>query len=454
MMAPSQSLRPDGRLVRIATLLWLLLGLFGFRVGAQSAQKYWPVKFLPAYAAWQSGTLPYGLLLAIQAVMLVAMTSITVRLTTGRMMPKRKTGEVLLALGSFYFAFMLFRFGASLSFAKQQAFLGATIPAVFHLVLSGWLLTLGLYHRLGWPALGAAQAPEKMRPVVVQWLTYPTVMAFCLWLHLYLLYEGAGLQLSTYLPLAAAAGAIALLERRFPYREEWQPQREDIKNDVTFMVLVQILLPKILAFLVAIKALGWLQARGIALDGFWPHQLPALVQAGLMILVVDFMRYWLHRASHEWSPTLWRLHAVHHSPHKLYWVNVARFHPIEKSFQFLLDAAPFMLLGVSEEVLALYFICYSTNGFFQHSNVELRLGWMNYLVAGPELHRWHHSWEARESNRNYGNNIILWDLLFGSYFLPGNREVGALGLRNRDYPHDFLRQMRTPFIKGSDQAGG
>lgn len=31
-----------------------------------------------------------------------------------------------------------------------------------------------------------------------------------------------------------------------------------------------------------------------------------------MVLAVDFLRYWLHRAAHE-NDTLWRLHSVHHS---------------------------------------------------------------------------------------------------------------------------------------------
>jgi sterol desaturase/sphingolipid hydroxylase (fatty acid hydroxylase superfamily) len=217
------------------------------------------------------------------------------------------------------------------------------------------------------------------------------------------------------------------------------------------MVLVQILLPRALAFLAAVTALRWLHARELYLDGFWPTQIPALLQAGLMILVADFFRYWLHRASHEWSTRLWSLHAVHHSPKKLYWVNVGRFHPIEKALQFLCDAAPFILLGISENVLALYFVFYALNGFIQHCNIRIHLGWLNYLISGPELHRWHHSWEIRESNKNYGNNLIVWDLLFGTWFLPKDREVETLGLKNRRYPSDFLSQMKTPFHEGLDK---
>ncbi|MCH2107054.1 MAG: sterol desaturase family protein, partial [Planctomycetes bacterium] len=147
-------------------------------------------------------------------------------------------------------------------------------------------------------------------------------------------------------------------------------------------------------------------------------------------------------------------HAVHHSPHKLYWMNVNRFHPLDKASQYIFDAMPFVLLGVSEEVLALYFVFYAVNGFFQHCNIDVRLGVLNYVVSGPELHRWHHSIHPEESNQNYGNNLIVWDLVFGSYFLPRDRVVGELGLINRSYPLSFVKQMGSPFIPKLDKREG
>ena len=144
---------------------------------------------------------------------------------------------------------------------------------------------------------------------------------------------------------------------------------------------------------------------------------------------------------------MWRLHAVHHSPHRLYWMNVGRFHPIEKAIQYAVDTLPFALLGVAPDVLAAYFVFYALNGLFQHSNCDVRLGPLNYLVSGPELHRWHHSELPKESDHNFGNNLIIWDVLFGTRFLP-DREVGPLGLTNRRYPTGFLAQMRTPFMRG------
>ncbi len=451
--APGSLGRPRGgprTLAGIAWVLVLLLSLFAFRVGAQVLQRLWPIDLLPEFGAWQSGWFPYRWLLAMQLVLLGAGALLTGRVMTGRLEPRPRVGKFLLSLGALYFAAMLFRFGYALGGGSDGEFMGKPIPAFFHLVLSSWLMVLGLYHDRGDDRSIGAEPPAA---TLVHWLAYPLVIAVCLLLHVLLLQAGLHLQLSTYLPVAVGAVAITLLERRFPYRAEWQPGHDDVANDLTFMIFIQILLPKVLAFVVAVTALRFLQSRGLALDGLWFHDWPPLAQAGVMLLLADFLRYWLHRASHEWSPWLWRFHAVHHSPPKLYWVNVGRFHPIEKALQFLCDAAPFILLGVSERVLALYFVFYAVNGFFQHCNGEVRLGVLNFLISGPELHRWHHSREIRESNKNYGNNVILWDLLFGSFFLPKGHTVHELGLRNRAYPLDFLRQMKSPFIKGLDQDG-
>jgi len=278
---------------------------------------------------------------------------------------------------------------------------------------------------------------------------YPVVLALAVCLHRVLLGTGLPLLPSTYIPVLSAALLIQVLEFALPYEKSWLPNKGDVGNDLMFMAALQIVLPKALAFLVVSYLLGWFQSLGWTAT-LWPHELSPFLQAGVMLLSADFLRYWLHRAYHEVA-FMWPFHAVHHSPHKLYWMNVNRFHPFDKASQYIFDAMPFVLLGVSEEVLALYFVFYAVNGFFQHCNIDVRLGVLNYLVSGPELHRWHHSIHPEESNQNYGNNLIVWDLVFGSYFLPKDRSVGELGLINRRYPLSFVKQMGTPFVHKLDK---
>jgi len=285
---------------------------------------------------------------------------------------------------------------------------------------------------------------------ITSWTVYPATMVVAFIINATLLSAGLPILSASYVTVVVAAGAVTLFEFVIPYDKTWQPRWTDVKNDLLFMVAVQMVLPQLLGLLLALKLLGYLEPLDLPLSDVWPHTLPLFVQVALMLVVAELLRYPLHIAAHN-TKTLWRLHAVHHSPKKLYWLNVGRFYPVEKALQYSLDTLPFILIGVGAEAVALYFVFYAVNGFYQHSNVDVRYGLLNYLVSGPELHRWHHSKLVDESNRNYGNNLIVWDLIFDTWFLPNSARVGELGLRNRDYPLDFLGQMTAPLTLGLDK---
>ena len=285
---------------------------------------------------------------------------------------------------------------------------------------------------------------------IVQYAAYPVVLLGSIWGNLSLMNAGSGVLLSTYLPVTIGTLLIISLEAKMPYRVSWRPSRREVAEDSVFLALVHVMWPKLLSIGIAFGLFDLWNGRQWPTYAIWPREWPVPMQAIMMALMVDSTRYWLHRVSHEWE-LLWRFHAVHHSPHRLYTLNVGRFHPIDKVLQFLLDSLPFIIMGVSPAVLSLYFVFYAVNGFFQHSNVDVKLGWLNYLVSGPELHRWHHSMWTQESNNNYGNHLIVWDWLFGTRLLPADREVESLGLVNRRYPTGFLEQMTAPFSSGLDK---
>jgi len=282
------------------------------------------------------------------------------------------------------------------------------------------------------------------------WFSYPLVIIAGVVVHIQLVAQGMSLPVATYVPVLCGALIITALEWLHPYRTQWRPSQDEVMADAAYMLWVQILLPRLFGFLIALTLLSLLGSNDWALSKLWVHDWPIGFQAVAMVLFADFLRYWVHRAAHQYS-FLWRLHAVHHSTDKLYWVNTGRFHPIEKALQFVFDALPFILLGVAPEVLALYFVFYALNGFFQHSNIDLRFGVLNYIFSTAQLHRWHHSKSIEESSSNYGNNTIVWDLLFGSWFLPKEKEVKKLGLYNADYPMSFTAQLKTPFTTGLDK---
>lgn len=281
---------------------------------------------------------------------------------------------------------------------------------------------------------------------VLSWVAYPSTMVGAFMVNAALLSAGLPILVGSYVAAAFAAGAVMFFEFMIPYDRAWQPHWTDVKNDLFFMVAVQMVLPQLVGLFLALTLLGYLEPMA----QLWPSALPLALQVALMLLLAELLRYPLHIAAHN-TKTLWRLHAVHHSPKKLYWLNVGRFHPLEKTMQYALDTLPFILVGVGVEAVALYFVFYAVNGFYQHSNVNVRYGPLNYLVSGPELHRWHHSKLVHESNRNYGNNLIVWDLIFGTWFFPKHARVGDLGLMNRNYPLNFLSQMVAPLTPGLDK---
>ena len=274
------------------------------------------------------------------------------------------------------------------------------------------------------------------------YLWYPLLFAGAIVAFAAMLAAGVTLVVATYLPTLVAGLAIVALELQFPERLEWRPRRADVAADVAFMALVQILLQRVLLVLAVFAIATWM--HGHAPSPWWPHGWTLGAQMVAMLLAVDFMRYWVHRACHTYTP-LWRLHEVHHSPGILYTLNVGRFHPLEKILHFACDSVPFLLLGVAPEVIGGYFLLYAVNGFFQHSNLRVRYGWLNYVVGSAETHRWHHARDPRTAYCNFGNTTIVWDLLFRTWYLPTAGPVDDIGIMDTTYPKGFWAQMLTPF---------
>ena len=301
----------------------------------------------------------------------------------------------------------------------------------------------------------AAGAGESgvVRAAIVAWAAYPVVMSSALGLHLAMVRARIGVQASSSVAVALGVLLIVLLEAWHPYRRSWRAPRHEMKTDVVYLALVQTLLPISLALAVSGAFAHPLRQRASAGAALWPHAWSIAAQFLLVLAAADCAKYWLHVAAHRYAP-LWRLHAVHHAPRRLHALNVARFHPIERTLQYLLETFPFVLLGVDVQVLALYVVFHSVHGFFQHANVAVRLGALNYVLSGPELHRWHHSRLVAESNANYANHLAVWDLVFGTYARPAARQVGDLGLLDEGFPTGFRAQLTAPFAaaRAADDA--
>jgi len=209
------------------------------------------------------------------------------------------------------------------------------------------------------------------------------------------------------------------------------------RTDLAYWFVMPLLGKPLLTAVLVLGALPLLLVRGPTGPA---AALPLPVQALLVVVITDFLNYWLHRLHHG---ALWRTHAVHHSSEDLDWLSSVRVHPLNTLCQrlpaaMLLLIAGFDLasLGGAAGFLALY-------GLLLHARVDWDFGPLRRVIASPAFHRWHHS---SERDCNYAGLLPLWDLLFGTFYLP-ERAPTRFGVRGEPLPEGLLAQLAWPFTK-------
>jgi sterol desaturase/sphingolipid hydroxylase (fatty acid hydroxylase superfamily) len=179
-------------------------------------------------------------------------------------------------------------------------------------------------------------------------------------------------------------------------------------------------------------------------DGFGPlASLPLWGQALTFLVVSDFLTYWIHRRFHR--DGLWRYHAVHHSSEELDWISAARFHPVNIFFGTVLVDAGLLLAGISPNVMLWVGPFTTASSAFVHANLNWTLGPFKYVIAGPVFHRWHHTAADRGGGKNFAGTFPIWDLLFGTFYMPKKTLPDAYGIDDRSFPEGFGAQMLYPF---------
>jgi len=184
-----------------------------------------------------------------------------------------------------------------------------------------------------------------------------------------------------------------------------------------------------------------------ALGGsLWPSQWPVALQLALALVLGELGSYWVHRLSHEHTP-LWRIHGLHHSSEQLHMLSAGRNHPFSVIASYGAQMTPLILMGAGGEVIALQSVFSGVHGLLQHANVHMRTGWLSWILSTPELHHWHHSRVIAESDHNYGSNLVFWDVVFGSRYLPADRPPPSdVGLpQGSRFPQSFVGHMLSPF---------
>jgi sterol desaturase/sphingolipid hydroxylase (fatty acid hydroxylase superfamily) len=281
---------------------------------------------------------------------------------------------------------------------------------------------------------------------VVAATAFPLVLGGCLWLGTLAMEAGTDPSLAAGLSTGLGALLVLGLERLFPHHRSWLRSHNDVRTDLAYVVTIVLTtgLTAPLFVYAAVSLAGWLGPM-VGL-GFWPAAWPWIAQLPLALVVAELPKYWHHRLEHE-TDLLWRYHSPHHSVPRLYFLNAARFHPIDIAIDNGLGLMTLVVLGCPVEVIALFTLLAGVHGYFQHANLKIRIGPLNYFFSMAELHRWHHSRDLSEANHNYGQNVIVWDLVFGSFFLPSDREPPEdIGIPDLPaFPMTFWRQLAVPF---------
>jgi sterol desaturase/sphingolipid hydroxylase (fatty acid hydroxylase superfamily) len=241
---------------------------------------------------------------------------------------------------------------------------------------------------------------------------------------------------------------VAIMEQIKPFDRMWNRSSGDVKADLSCVVLVVGLLESIIGALypaIAATVYVELDKHGLLRSAF-PSSWPILLQAIFIVLLADLAKYWFHRFGHE-TDLGWRLHSVHHAVKRVYWLNGFRIHPLYHLINFIIAVLPWICLGASANVVALYTVILAVSAAFQHANIQLRHGWLNYVFNTNYLHRWHHSRVLHESNANYGAVVLLWDHLFGTFNRQRDGRPLEIGMVvEENYPiNSYIKQLIVPF---------
>ena len=248
-------------------------------------------------------------------------------------------------------------------------------------------------------------------------------------------------------PIIVVASAFVwmALERRFPYDPRQKYLREGFFNDLVLYTFVQ---SYALGFL--IKALIEAMDRGTGLSRLhlvsgWP----VWVQFLFFLVTHDLYIYCFHRLQHTF-PFLWRIHEAHHSTKDVDWLSGSRSHTLEILINQTIEFAPIILLGAAPEVALIKGMISAVWGMFIHSNIDVRMGRLQWIINGPEMHRWHHSSDVADGSFNYATKFAFWDWIFGTARKPATKPV-RYGLDDVDFPAGYLRQHLFAFRRFSGE---
>jgi sterol desaturase/sphingolipid hydroxylase (fatty acid hydroxylase superfamily) len=155
--------------------------------------------------------------------------------------------------------------------------------------------------------------------------------------------------------------------------------------------------------------------------------LPIWVLWVITFLAIDLVFYFYHRISHRVN-FLWAIHMSHHSSEEMNFAvsfRQAWFGPLSKIPFFII----LPLIGFDPTIVAVAGVVSTLWGIFGHTQIIGKLGPLELIFNTPSHDRVHHGSNKQYIDKNYGNLLIIWDRMFGT-FEPENEPVKFGLVRN------------------------
>lgn len=133
----------------------------------------------------------------------------------------------------------------------------------------------------------------------------------------------------------------------------------------------------------------------------------------LLFLATDLLWYWYHRFGHKVN-IFWAAHVVHHQSDDFNYTVAARITVFQAIARGLFWSI-LPIIGFQAEMIVILLLIHGTYPFFTHTQLVGKLGWLEHIIVTPTHHKLHHSSNPEYLDKNYGDMLIIWDKIFGTY---------------------------------------
>ncbi|WP_293876088.1 MULTISPECIES: sterol desaturase family protein [unclassified Sphingomonas] len=217
----------------------------------------------------------------------------------------------------------------------------------------------------------------------------------------------------------------------------WRLDRREFLTDLFYVVLGSTAI----AWATTTLAEAPLHAlkESLGLTTAWAMQLPFLVQVALVVVLIEFGQYWMHRLMHNALP-FWLVHAPHHHITQLNAMKGYVGNPVEL---FLISLSVVALFDLPLTAVFCGLNVLGVVSSFAHANVRADPPiWYSFVFTTIRHHSLHHSTAYDDTRCNYGNSLILLDRIFGTYRDGEASVVGQDDRRRLSIPEQFLFPAR------------